>query len=64
MAKKKSKRKTLLMVSPDDISPNPHNPRLIFDPEDLRELRNSIDKVGILVPIRIRENIPKQNTPY
>jgi len=62
MAKKKLKGKTLLMVSPDDISPNPHNPRLIFDPEDLRELRNSIEKVGILVPLTIFENkrkVPK-----
>lgn len=62
MAKKKLKRKTLLMVSPNDISPNPHNPRLIFDPEDLMELKNSIEKVGILVPITIfanRRKVPK-----
>ena len=59
MAKKKLKRKTLLMVSPNDISPNPHNPRLIFDPEDLMELKNSIEKVGILVPITIFSNMRK-----
>jgi len=50
------------MVSPDDVSPNPHNPRLIFNPEDLRELRNSIEEVGILVPLTIFANkrkIPK-----
>ena len=60
--KKKLKGKTLLMVSPDDVSPNPHNPRLIFNPEDLRELRNSIEEVGILVPLTIfvnKRKIPK-----
>lgn len=56
MNKKKLTGKTLLMVSPNDISPNPHNPRLIFDPEDLGELKISIEKVGILVPLTIFAN--------
>src|SRR3990167_5495108 len=34
----------------NDLEPNPHNPRRLFDPEPLKTLRDSIDKVGILVP--------------
>ncbi len=60
MAKRKSKRKTLLTVSPDDISPNPHNPRLIFEEERLQELKSSIKKVGVLVPITIYKNTKKR----
>ncbi|MFH0888534.1 MAG: ParB/RepB/Spo0J family partition protein [Planctomycetota bacterium] len=50
------KKRTLLQVSPSDISPNPHNPRMIFDEEELKELKDSIEKVGILVPLTIYEN--------
>jgi ParB family transcriptional regulator, chromosome partitioning protein len=52
------------MVKPSDISPNPHNPRLIFDASELDELRESINKVGILVPITIyinKKSSPKTN---
>ena len=54
--------KTLLQIVPQDIFPNPSNPRLIFDPEELNELKKSIAKVGILVPLTIFKNnkkIPK-----
>lgn len=54
--------KTLFGVPPEDISPNPNNPRLFFDNESMEELRKSIEKVGILVPLTIFENrkeIPK-----
>lgn len=54
--------KTLQNVPPEDISPNPNNPRLFFDEESMAELRKSIEKVGILVPLTIFENkkeIPK-----
>lgn len=49
-------RKTLFQIPIDDIVPNPHNPRLIFDPHELDELKKSISKVGILVPITVYEN--------
>lgn len=54
--------RTLQNIPPEDISPNPNNPRLFFDDETMGELRKSIEKVGILVPITIFENrkeIPK-----
>ena len=40
-------------VSVDDLDPNPHNPRMLFDREPLRVLRDSVDKVGILVPLTV-----------
>ena len=49
-------RKTLFQIRVDEISPNPHNPRLIFDPNELDELKKSIAKVGILVPVTVYEN--------
>lgn len=48
--------KTLLSIEPDDISPNPHNPRLVFDEEGMLELKKSISKVGILVPLTVYKN--------
>lgn len=35
------------------LKPNPHNPRLLFDREDLRVLEESIRHVGILVPLTV-----------
>jgi len=48
--------KTLFQIKVEDISPNPHNPRMIFDPHELEELKKSIAKVGILVPITVFKN--------
>jgi len=48
--------RTLYNVSVSDISANPFNPRLIFDPEELNELKKSIGKVGILVPLTVYRN--------
>ena len=48
--------KTLFDIAPSDIAPNPHNPRLIFDREELDELKNSISKVGIMVPLTVYLN--------
>jgi len=41
------------MVDPTTIDTSLHNPRLVFDPEDLARLRESIDEVGILVPLTV-----------
>lgn len=35
------------------LRPNPHNPRMLFDRDDLRVLRESIERVGILVPLTV-----------
>ncbi len=48
--------KTLQEINVSDIAPNPYNPRLVFEPYELNELKNSISKVGILVPLTVYEN--------
>jgi len=48
--------KTLREIRVSEIAPNPYNPRLIFEPNELNELKNSISKVGILVPLTVYEN--------
>ena len=37
----------------DKLKANPHNPRKLFDVEDLTVLRESIKRVGILVPLTV-----------
>lgn len=62
---KPTENKTLFNINVSDISPNPFNPRLIFEPDDLNDLKKSIDKVGILVPVTVYRNTKKQTkTPY
>lgn len=48
--------RTLQVIPISNISANPFNPRLIFDQEDLDELKKSIAKVGILVPLTVYRN--------
>jgi ParB family transcriptional regulator, chromosome partitioning protein len=38
-------------LSTQSLIPNPHNPRMLFDRADLKSLQDSIDMVGILVPL-------------
>jgi len=60
-----AENRTLFNIKVSDISPNPFNPRLIFDPEDLNELKKSISKVGILVPVTVYRNTKNHpKTPY
>src|ERR1700687_4604963 len=40
-------------LSTDKLKANPHNPRTLFDREDLHVLRESIKRVGILVPLTV-----------
>src|SRR5438445_13245515 len=37
----------------EKLRANPHNPRMLFDREDLHILRESIARVGILVPLTV-----------
>jgi ParB family chromosome partitioning protein len=48
--------KTLKDLYLTDISPNPNNPRIIFDEKDLDDLKDSIRNAGVLVPITVYEN--------
>lgn len=59
MFTKKSKYKSsgrILMIPPNDISPNPEQPRREFSYERLLELAQSIDENGLLHPITITFN--------
>ena len=40
-------------VPTNSLRANPHNPRLLFDREPLRALEDSIQRVGILVPLTV-----------
>ncbi|HZY93516.1 MAG TPA: ParB/RepB/Spo0J family partition protein [Candidatus Bathyarchaeia archaeon] len=43
----------LRTLSPNDILKNPHNPRILFDPNTLATLEASIKEHGILVPLLV-----------
>lgn len=45
---------TLTMLSPDEIVPNPKQPRTIFDEDELEELAASLKEVGVLQPVVVR----------
>jgi ParB/RepB/Spo0J family partition protein len=40
-------------ITTDKLKANPHNPRTLFDREDLHVLQQSIARVGILVPLTV-----------
>jgi ParB family transcriptional regulator, chromosome partitioning protein len=47
-------------VAVDSIVPNPRQPRQVFDEEALEELKTSIEEVGFLQPIVVREVTPQK----
>ncbi len=47
-------------VSLDSISPNPRQPREVFDVEALGELVHSVREVGVLQPVIVREVEPQR----
>ena len=44
-------------INLDEIRPNPHQPRKVFDEEALNELANSIKKNGVFQPIIVKKSI-------
>lgn len=46
-------------VKTDELIPNPHNPRVLFDKAPMDALRESIAKVGILVPLTVYRDVRK-----
>jgi ParB family transcriptional regulator, chromosome partitioning protein len=52
----------VLKIQVDQIGPNPHNPRRLFDEEPMAILRESVRKPGILVPVTLYE-APKDQAP-
>lgn len=43
----------LKQINPDHIDPNPDNPRLVFREQEMNQLLESIDEVGIKVPLSV-----------
>ena len=46
----------LIQVNPNDIVPNPRQPRTHFDVDDLAELVHSVREFGVLQPVVVRTN--------
>jgi ParB family transcriptional regulator, chromosome partitioning protein len=46
----------LIHIDPNDIVPNPRQPRSNFDPDDLAELVHSVREFGVLQPVVVRTN--------
>ena len=46
-------RGSLRHLNTDEIKPSANNPRLLFDPEQLQELKNNISQHGVLVPVTV-----------
>lgn len=44
----------VLLLPTDDLKPNPHQPRRVFDSDSLQELASSIRRHGILQPLTVR----------
>lgn len=44
----------LIEIDPNDIVPNPRQPRTVFDPEDLAELVHSVKEFGVMQPVVVR----------
>jgi ParB/RepB/Spo0J family partition protein len=53
----------LLFLSPDQLRPNPGNPRLLFDEQPLLDLKENIKTHGVLVPITVYP-VPAQPDKY
>lgn len=53
----------VLNIHVNEIGPNPHNPRRLFDEEPMRILRESVQKLGILVPVTLYEAPPGHKPP-
>ena len=46
----------LIEIDPNEIVPNPRQPRTSFDPDDLAELIHSVREFGVLQPVVVRKN--------
>src|SRR5437867_4187919 len=56
----------VLPVAVAHIEPNPHNPRRLFDEEPMQVLKESVAKLGVLVPLTLYANPSKRrdSRPY
>lgn len=53
--KEKTDEQKVLLISTEQIRPNPHQPRSVFPDPDLRQLADSIRQNGILQPLTVRQ---------
>ena len=53
----------LLILTPDQLRPNPGNPRVLFDEQPLLDLKENIRTHGVLVPITVYP-VPAQPDKY
>jgi ParB/RepB/Spo0J family partition protein len=54
----------LKLVDPDEIRPNDENPRIHFPDISTEKLIESIDEVGVLVPVSVYEDRTKNAPPF
>lgn len=54
-AKEKTDEQKVLLISTEQVRPNPHQPRSAFPDPDLRQLADSIRQNGILQPLTVRQ---------
>jgi ParB family chromosome partitioning protein len=52
----------VLEIAVNEIGPNPHNPRRLFDEEPMKVLKESVEKLGMLVPVTLYK-APAGHTP-
>lgn len=62
MASTSPRAAVVMQIRTDDIGANPHNPRRLFDEEPMKILEESIEKLGILVPITVYEESGRRTT--
>jgi ParB family transcriptional regulator, chromosome partitioning protein len=48
-------------IAIEELQPNPHNPRRLFDELPLKELQDSIERVGILVPLTVYRDTKRRH---
>lgn len=63
MAAARQKPASVSRIPTKHIEPNPHNPRRLFDEEPMRILQESIEKLGILVPLDVYPEDSRKTNP-
>ena len=56
-ARRKAPGREYLLVPPERIKPNPHQPRKTFDPAAILALARSIENVGLLEPLVVQPGV-------
>ncbi|MBU9722308.1 MULTISPECIES: ParB/RepB/Spo0J family partition protein [Bacillaceae] len=51
------KEEKVIDIKLSELRPNPYQPRKVFDPEAIEELKTSIEQNGVLQPIIVRKSI-------